>query len=299
MATTHTPHTVLTADKIASVAASLVGQDLNLAARTYQDLAAEFTEGSTSHVRVRVPGAPAASTRGVYDVTTPLESGVLQEQAIDVELTDHAYSNIVLSEGDLSLDITEFARQVLAPQAHAVSKFIERAVAAAMTATPASTVITYDPASPARAFTAARRVLRASGVPADATLIAAVGPEIYADLLDALPANGVTFTDDGKVRGFEVIESSRLGDEAIFYIPQAFATVVRAPQVPQGAPYGASVRGDTFALRYLRSYDGTVAADRSLVSAFVGVKAMPLPVDQEDGTVALVPNGGAVRIVRP
>lgn len=293
------PNFLLTADKIAAVAAELVGQDLNLAARTYLDLAADFNEGSAGHVRVRVPGAPAVSTRGIRDVTTPLASGAINEQGIDVELTEHAYSHVTLSEGDLTLDLENYARQVLLPQAHAVSKYIERAVAAEMHATPASTTITYDPANPARTFTAARRVLRSNGLGADAPLVAAVGADIYADLLDALPANGVTFADDGRVRGFEVIESTRLDDsEAVFYTPTAYATVVRAPVVPQGAPFGASVKGDQFALRMIRAYDSTVAADRSLVSAFVGVSAMPLPVDREDGTVDLVANGGTVRIIR-
>lgn len=295
-----TSNEILTAEKIAQTAAALVGLDLNLAAKTYLDLAAEFGEGSTKTVRVRVPGAPAASTRGVHDVTTPLVSGAIIEQAIDVELTDHAYSNVVLSEGELDLDIVDFARQVLAPQAHAVSKYIEKAVATAMHQTPAATGITYDPKTPARAFTAARRMLRSNGLGVDAPLVAAVGAEVYADLLDAVETTaGVTFGPDGKVRGFEVIESTRLdAHEAVFYTPTAFATVVRAPSVPSGAPFGASVKGDQFALRYIRSYDGNVAADRSLVSAFVGVRAMPLPVDREDGTVDLVEDGGAVRIVR-
>ena len=45
------------------------------------------------------------------------------------------------------------------------------------------------------------------------------------------------------------------------------------------------------------SYDPNVAVDRYLVSAFVGVKALPLAVDNEDVTVTLVPNGRAVRIL--
>lgn len=288
-------NTLITADQIASVAASLVGKDLNLAATTYLDLAKDFGGGSGKYVKVRVPGAPQAQTRGVYDVTTPLVSGAITEQQIDVELTDHAYSDVVLAEGDLDLSIVDFARQVLAPQALAVSKFIERAVAAAMKATPATTSIALDEANPAKAFTAARAQLRRNGLPSDARLIAAVGADVYGALLDG-PTT--TFDDSGKVRGFEVIESTRLdADEAIFYTPTAFATVVRAPSVPQGASFGASVQGETFALRYLRNYDGNVAADRSLVSAFVGVQPMPLAVDREDGTVELVADAGAVRIV--
>lgn len=287
-------NTLITPDQLAAVAASLVGADLNLAATTYLDLAADFGDGSGSRVRVRIPGAPQAHSRGLYDVSTPLVTGSIAEQGIDVELTDHAYSDVALAEGDLDLSIVDFSRQVLVPQALAVSKFIERAVAAAMKATPLTT-ITFDAANPAKAFTAARAKLRSNGLPASARLIAAVGANVYGALLDG-PTT--TFDDSGKVRGFELIESTRLGaDEAVCYTPAAFATVVRAPRVPAGASFGASVKGETFALRYIRNYDSSVAADRSLVSAFVGVQPMPIAVDREDGTVDLVDDGGAIRFV--
>lgn len=286
------------ATNYAATAAELVGLDLNLARSMYRDLAADFRAGSGSTVRIKVPGATVASTKGIYDVTTALETGSIAESGIDVKLTTHAYSDVVLSEGELDLDIESFSSQVLAPQARAIATYVERTAAAAMQAVPASTDVTYDPSNPAKAFTAARRVLRTNGVGTDVPLIAAVGAGVYADLLDAQTVNAPVFDASGKVRGFQVIESTRLdADELVFYVPEAFALVVRAPAVPAGAPFGASVQTDNgFALRYIRSFDGSVAADRSLVSAFVGVQELPLAVDAEDGTVSLVEHGGVVHI---
>lgn len=283
----------LTADKIAAVVAAIVGQDLNLAGRVYRDLAADFGSGSGATVKVRVPGAVAAHTRALGDVSTPLVSGEIAEQSIDVTLTEHVYNLVTLSEGALDLEIEDFAAQVLRPQATAIVRHVEQAVASAMHAVPA-TDLAYDEAAPAKLLTKARAQLRTNGLGADAPLIAAVGANVYAALLDG-PAN--TFDADGKVRGFEVIESTRLdADEVVAFTPNAFALAVRAPSVPDGAPHGASVATDAFAVRHIRSFDATVAADRSLVSAFVGVKALPLPVDREDGTVELVANGGVVRV---
>lgn len=207
----------------------------------------------------------------------------------------------ILSEDDLSLDIADYARHVLSPQTRAIAAKIEALVAITLSATPA-TALTYAAATPAKAFTAARRTLRDNGVPSDARLLAAVGSNVYADLLDRPDR---TFDADGKVRGFEVIESTRLdADNIVTFIPSAFALVTRAPTVPDGADHGASIatailddqRGAAFAARVLNDYDSNVAALRSLVSSFVAVAAMPLPVEREDGTVDLVEQGGAVRI---
>lgn len=287
------PNAFLTPDKIARVTAALVSQDLGLAALVHRDLDAEFNSGSSDTVKVRVPGAVPSRTRGIYDVSTPLSTDAINEQSIDVKLTEHAYSNIVLSEGDMSLEIDDFAGRVLRPQASAIVKHVERAVASLLQATPENTTLAYSAAAPAKTFTQMRKVLRDNGVSADAALVAVVGSGVYADLLDA-----AAIDDTGAVRGFKIVESNRLADDEIVgFVREAFALVVRAPIVPDGAPYGASVSEEGFALRHIRSFDPTIAADRSLVSAFLGTKALPLAVDNEDGTVSLVANGGAVRVL--
>ena len=281
-----------TAEETARVAAAIVGMDLGLAGLIWRDVEADFEPGSGKTVNVRVPGAVASQTRGIYDTTTPLVSGELNEQKIPVTLTDHVYDLVTLSEGDMSLEIEDLAVQVLRPQALAIVKHVERAVAKSLKATPAAE-ITYDSAHPAKALTQVRRRLRENGVQAEAPLFAAVGASIYADLLDS----GALDQGD-TVRGFKVVESTRLeADEIVGFVKEAFALAVRAPVVPDGAPYGASVTEGDFALRHIVSFDSNVAADRSLMSALVGVAPMPLAVDRENGEVDLVEHGGAVRVI--
>jgi len=285
----------LTSDNIARVATRLVSDDLNLAALVSRDLEAEFRPGGSNIVRVRVPGAVVAQTRSIFDTSTPLVSDEIAEQFINVTLSTHVYDNVVLSEGSLDLSIEDFTAQVLVPQARAIAAYIERVTATAMSAVPETTSIAYSATSPAKTLTAMRKQLRDNGVAEDQELIAVVGSGVYADLLEA---ETVTMEAGGKVRGFTVIESTRIpSDEIIAFVRDAFTLVVRAPEVPDGAPYGASISEGGFALRHIRSYDGTVAADRSLVSAFVAVQPMPLSVDNEDGTVSLVAHGGVVRVV--
>lgn len=290
-------------NQVAAIAAKLVGRDFNLASLISRDVEAEFIAGKGNKVRVPVPAAIPTRTRGIYDKTTALVADELSEQFIEVTLADHIYNLAVLSEGDLSLDLKSYATQVLSPQTRAIAAKVEALTATAMSSTPATTGIAYSSATPAKAFTAARRKLRDNGVPGDAILRAAVGSSVYADLLDAPVGQG--FDADGKVRGFEVVESTRLdAEDIVAFIPQAFTLVARAPMVPQGAAYGASIvtpvfdeeNGAQFAVRVVNDYDSNVAADRSLVGTFAAVQSMPLPVDNEDGTVTLLDHGGAVRI---
>lgn len=284
----------LNSDNVAAVAAELCGADLNLASLISRDLDNEFGGGKGATVQIRVPSALPARSRSIGDKSTALTTDEIAEQTVPVTLSDHIYSAVVLSEEDMSLSITDFASQVLKPQADGIRRDIETKVAAAMTSTPLNATITYDAANPAKAFTALRKALRGNGVSDEAVLRAAVGSDVYGDLLDG-PAN--TFDANGNVRGFEVTESTRLAsDEIVAFVPEAFALVVRAPVVPDGAKYGASVITDAFALRHVMDYDSNVAADRSLVSAFIEVTPMPLAIVQADSTVDLVANAGAVRM---
>ncbi|ROS57020.1 P22 phage major capsid protein family protein [Frigoribacterium sp. PhB118] len=293
------PNTLLIPAEVATVAATLVGGDLVLAGLISRDLEADFRKGAGTTVRVRVPGSVVAHRRDLHDTTSVLEVDELVEQQIDVKLNDHLYSKVTLSEGELDLDIASFAAQVLKPQTDALVKRIERYVVAVMKATPADTALAYDPANPARVFTAMRTKLRQNGVGDSAQLYAAVGSQVYADLLDGpVGSSGTTFDSPDVVRGFQVVESTRLAPtEIVGFVKPAFALVVRAPAKPDGAAYGASVSAGGFALRHIMSYDDSVAADRSLLSVFAEVTAMPLAVDREDGTVDLVEHGGAVRVL--
>ncbi len=288
-------NTILTADEIATIAASLAGQDLGLAALFSRDVEADFGGGTGATIRVRVPGAVQAHERSAFDKTTPLAVDEIVEQSIPVTLDTLVYSNVPLSVGDQELNIVDFGVQILKPQTSAIVKNIEAQAAAALVATPATTV-TYAAATPAKAFTKLRSTLRANGVSSGARMRAAVGSDVWADLLDG-PLG--TFDEGGKtVRGVEVYESTRIpAKEVVAFIPEAFSLVVRAPQVPAGAPFGASVKSGGFALTHLQTFDSATASDRSIVEALVAVTAMPLAVDNEDGTVDLVEHGGAVRIV--
>lgn len=295
------PNTFLPRDA-AAVAVALAEQDSYLAAlinRNYEnDLLGGGGRGKT--VNIRIPATLMARHRDIEDVTNPIILDTLTETQTSITLGTHVYSAVGLSEGDLTLNLTDFSAQVLAPQVSAIVEDIEHTVASALLATPVTAGITYDAANPVATFVALRKALRDNGLPQTA-LYCVVGTRVYADLLNAnalqdASASGSTAAlregNIGRVAGFTVVESNRVGeDDIIAFHRDAFTLAVRAPVVPTGVPFGAVQASNGFNIRYMRDYDAKYTQDRSIVSTFAGMATLPLKRVTRDftaGTFAVV-----------
>ncbi|KUM41204.1 P22 phage major capsid protein family protein [Arthrobacter sp. EPSL27] len=305
-------NTFYTAEQVAKVAVAMATQDSFLGAlvnRNFEnDLLGGGGKGRT--VNVRVPSALIARSRGIDDVTTNIVLDSLTETTVPVSLGEHIYNAVGLSEGDLTLNLEDFSKQVLAPQVDAVVESVEDEVAKALKSITLDTSIKWSDADPVKTFTAIRKELRKRGVPAT-NLNVVVGTDVYAALLDAKAITDASESGStaalrdanvGKVRGFNIVESTRVDDgEIVAFHRDAFTLAVRAPIVPAGASFGQSISGGGYSLRYLRDYDVTKTIDRSMVSTFAGVAAMPLYKIERDHTaktasVVEVPGGAALRM---
>lgn len=302
------------APQVARVAVELAAEDAYLSAlvnRNYQDdILGGGGRGRT--VNVRIPGALIARDRGIDDKTSAIVLDELTETTIPITLGTHAYSAVSLSEGDLSLNLESFSGQVLAPQVDAVVDYIEHDFVETLKTTEGvqtgETAIVYEEADPVKAFIAMRKVLRDRGVnPAAMNTI--VGTKVYSDLLasgrlidvsQSASTGALREGQVGRVQGFTVVESTRIGDEEIYaFSRDAFTIAVRPPVIPAGAPFGAVESSNGFGLRYLRDYDVIHTVDRSMVSTFVGSAALPLyrvrrNYDATTATVETVPGGAAL-----
>lgn len=301
-----------TPEQVARVAVALASEDAFLAGLISRNLENDLLGGGGKgrSVNIKVPSVLIAHDRSIDDKTTAIVFDELAESTVAVTLGSHAYSAVKLSEGDLNLDLSSFSEQVLAPQVASVVDMIEDTVATALTGLTEDNSIAYSAADPVATFTAIRKTLRTNGVP-QTGINCVVGVDVYADLLeakaitDASQAGSTAALRDagvGRVRGFNIVESTRVpaGDIIAFH-REAFTLAVRAPAVPQGASFGSSVSSNGFSLRYLRDYDVNTVADRSLVSTFYGVAAMPLykvTRDYTGGTASItaVTGGAALRV---
>lgn len=302
------------APQVARVAVELASEDAYLSAlvnRDYQnDILGGGGRGRT--VNVRIPGALIARDRGIDDKTSSIVLDELTESTIPITLGTHAYSAVSLSEGDLSLNLESFSAQVLAPQVDAVVDYIEHDFVNTLKTTQGvqagETAIVYDENDPVKAFIAMRKVLRDRGVNA-AAMNTIVGTKVYSDLLasgrlldvsQSASTGALREGQVGRVQGFTVVESTRIGEEEIYaFSRDAFTIAVRPPVVPAGAAFGAIESSNGFGLRYLRDYDVMHTVDRSMVSTFVGSAALPLyRVTRDYGTttakVETVPGGAAL-----
>ena len=285
-------NTFYTPTQVAATAISLANEDAFLSAlvnRNYEnDLLGGGGKGRT--VNIRVPAVAIAHSRSVDETTAAITLDSLTESTVPVTLGTHLYNAIPLSEADLSLDLQDFSRQVLAPQVDAVVYAVEDFVATALKGVTltlmgaGNPLPTYSAADPVAMLTAIRKLLRDRGVPTSG-LNLVVGTQVYADLLSTAKIMDVSQSAStaalregnvGSVRGFTVVESTRVDDgEIIAFHRDAFTLAVRAPIVPAGASFGQSLSERGFSLRYLRDYDAVHTVDRSIVSTFAGVAALP------------------------
>jgi len=307
-------NTFVTPEKAAVVAAKLANQDAFLSALVSRNYENDLLGGGKggAPVGVKVPTTLIARERDIDDISSSI---VLDEITESVETFNldrkHDYSAVALSEADLTLNLQDFSSQVLAPQSAAIVDALEHKLATALLAVPTSTLsVTYDPANPVAYFTAIRKQLRENGVPA-AGINVVVGTEVYANLLDAKAITDASESGStealreggvGKVRGFQIVESTRIAEnEILAFHRDAVTLITRAPVVPAGASFGQTVSESGFSLRYLRDYDADKTADRSIVSTFSAVGILPTyKITRDYDTRAVpaekLPNGGILHL---
>lgn len=285
-------NTFTTGEQIARVAAAIAAEDLGVAALVHRDLGNDFRAGGGKTVHIPVPGATTTSTRPVGS-TEDYALGSITEASIPVSLDTEAYSVVPITLDEATLAIEDLSRQVIRAQSLTVANHIADAVASLMAETTVDESIAYDPANPRAAVVRARARLRARGVSADRPLLAVAGANVYADMLLS-----EAFDAEGKVAGVEVHEDSKVpSDTLVVFVREAYAAAIRAPQPPEGATYAASVVEEGMALTHLRAFNAANGVTNSVITTFVGVKALPLPVaNYETGEVELIDGGGAVAI---
>lgn len=271
---------------VGDVAIHLALDSLRLGEVAQRFDSSDFIAGRGDTVYLTVSGALAAHGRALDDVTNAIISERLSELREPVKLSTHAYSSVVLSDAELSLDIKDFGKQVLDPQAVAVAAKIERALADVIEGIAVDPAVTFMRSEPVSFFTRGRAALRAKGIDvAGEPLVALVGSAVYDILLDsgALDADklggdasALTKGAVGNLRGFEIVEatSGDPGDVVFMTKRGSLYLANRAPEVPTGVTGNKSTH-EGFELRAIQDYDATVTAQRSVLSTFVGAGILP------------------------
>lgn len=286
-------NTIIKVGQIVEAAALLLQREIVLPRTVWTQPSASFTGALNDTITLRIPATRTAGTRTMR-AEEALSPSDLTETSVPVTLNTHVYDLLNITDEQLTLDIVDFIRQVLAPQMRAVAEGMENTIATALSGATVSgdqtlaAVATTTAPDSGEAFgvaVEARKVLNQLNVPRSERVLV-LGSELEAWFLqDPVVVNHNSGNRDalddamiGRIAGFTVIGSNAIAADAGYaYHRTAVAFANVAPAVPEGATMGSRIATEGLALRYLRDYNPTNATgpvDRSLVDAFVGAKSV-------------------------
>jgi N4-gp56 family major capsid protein len=280
------PNTYIKAAQIVQAAVLLLQREIVLPRVVWTQPDANFKGALNDTVTLRVPAVLTARTRTMRS-STGLTADTLTETSVPVALDTHVYSLLNITDEELTLDIADFAAQVLAPQMRAVAEGMENSIVDALEgAHPVDTISLNDFANTYEALIDAGTILNENNVPRAGRVVVA-GSRIEAQILsdDRFSKVNESGTTDAlrdatitRAAGFTIVGSNAVDPWTAYAMDQyaiAFADV--APALPEGATMKERVSTAGLALRYIRDYNpsnSTGPVDRSLVDAFVGAASV-------------------------
>lgn len=246
---------------------------------------ANFIGAQDDTVTFKLPGVTQARDYEWRTRTNPIVLDKIGRTSISIKLDTHTYSAVPITDEELTLDLTNFAQEVLDPQLNAVVERLEGKVMAGLRAAPFKTV-NLDAAAaddPYEFALEADAILDAQFAPTDGRILL-LGSNAYRWLMksDALtkydPQQATSAFRRARVAeiaNFQVVKSQRLTANEIFAVhPSALVLANVAPANPDGATYSYRSQAQGFGMRVLKDYDPNFLRDRSVVSTFTGISSV-------------------------
>ena len=278
-------NTYIKETQIVEAAALLLQREIVLPRLVWTQPDANFKGALNDTVTLRVPAVLAARTRTLR-AAAALVADTLTETSVPIVLDTHVYSLLNITDEELTLDIADFAAQVLAPQMRAVAEGMENSIVDALEGANEADTISMDDDAPYDTLVDAGRILNDNNVPRNGRVLV-MGSGIESVILksDKFSKVNESGTSDAlrdatitRAAGFTLVGSNAVDPWTAYAMDQyavAFANV--APALPEGATMKSRVSTAGLALRYIRDYNPTNSTgpvDRSLVDAFVGAASV-------------------------
>jgi len=251
---------------VVDVALGLLQREIVLPALIWRDAAGDFRGAKDDTISIRLPAFVTANKRALRSDEARVRTK-LYERKVDVTLTDDLQVDIPITDEEATLDIRVFTRDVMAPGLAAIVRSYEDEVATLMSGGSYENSVemdTTDEQGPYNALVDVRKCLNDANVPQGGRALA-VGSSIEAAILKSphLAKFEGSGSDTalreariGRIAGFEVVVSNALPpEEGYAFHRSAYVLNTRAPFVPQGAAWGASMNEGGFAIRALQHLD--------------------------------------------
>lgn len=252
----------------------------------YRDAEADFAGKAGTVVNVKRPTPDVPTNDFTMSASTRVITAQnVTESSFALTIDTNRGSAVDLSDEELTFTVEDFTRQVLLPQVRGLVKAISADLATHMvTATNAGQLtLATDGSDFLAKVTAARKFLNNNDVPDDdrVLLVGADVEELALNLsiLTEVDKSGspeaLRNATIGRLRGFNVVLSKDLpADVAIAMHRTAFSLVTRAPAVPDGVVYGASLASDSIAMRHMKDYDSAALVNRSILNTYYGIDSI-------------------------
>lgn len=277
------PHVFVKPSLVVQTAVEILQRQRVLQALVTTDGLGDFGGSSNDTINIKVPAIAGAHTRTLRSADRSLTTDDLVEYNIPVQLTDHVYSAIKLTDEQRTLDITDFVRQVGMPQVQAMAYTLEDKIADLVDSPNYDEVLAINPSDTFPAFIDARRKLNDANVP-DMDRVLVVGSAVEAQILKDDQFRKYDQSGDnsalrraflGEIAGMRVFRSNAIAsDTAYEWHPTGFVYVSRAPRASEGVVASASYAADNVALRWLADWSYSEIGLRSLVDVFTGYKVI-------------------------
>lgn len=255
----------------------------------------DFSGKYQDTITIRVPARTVAHRRTFRGTGAArnLVTEDLTENAIPVTLDHDVYHAVSLTDEELTLDIHDFAGQVLNRQVRAVAEDLENGLVetiAAANYAQNNMIVNTTEGNLWPAIVEARRKLNDKYVDRNGRVLV-VGSAVEAAFLkdpqfiryDATgdsPNSALRDATIGSVAGLNVVVSDALPhQDAYLFHPTAFIMATRPPAPPRGASFTSAATAAGLAIRWLMDYDYSSTTDRSLVDTLVGYQSVVDPVD--------------------
>lgn len=285
-------NTFLTPQIIAQEALAILRNQLVMAELVHTDYANEFVKvGDT--ITVRKPATLVAN-----DFAGAISSQDLTESGVTVTLDKFKDVSIALTSKQETLELRDFARQVIEPAMVAIAQQIDSDLAQFAVAQATGTAVVETSASPTNlaSIAALGKVLDINKAPLqDRHLVMSPEHKYRYALTDVLTrvnyaGSNETLRDAmlGKVYGMQTYMDQNLSfggnDYSIAFHKNAFAFVIRPLDLPMGAARAAVVNGEGLSVRVVYGYDQASKVDTISFDVLYGIAALrpELAVKLED-----------------
>lgn len=278
------PNTYIKATKYANLAVAALWRDSVLTNTVTRTDGSAFRGALDDTITFKMPGVTVARDYEWRTRVNPIVLDKIGRTVISIKIDTHTYNAIPITDEELTLDLENFGREILVPQAEALVKRLDSKIAAALRAAPFKTT-TLDAAeatdtNPYKWALKAAALLDAQGTPRSGRqLIVGGNPWVWLMTSEQLvkmdPSAATTAYREavaGRLAGFDIVTAQDVGANEIFAVHPSWAVLANiAPANPDGATYSAQANYGGYGVRVMKDYDPNFLRDRSILSTFTGI----------------------------